>query len=1172
MTRTRIALLAALLVAAGFLAYQRYQQMAEEQAAEAAREASAKILQAMRSQRALAEGQDARLPHIDRAMSRLRGAFPRPASAWQSAEKASYESLLSRGHFDVLVVPFQVQDFGFDRSTRSLMTAELAEAVSAAQKKVADPYLVARTLGDGQRRLNPDDVRALARKLQVGNIVWGYAGYLGKTMRITIQREDPRKPLGALEARHFENLPFSDEDPPIEVYQRLLPELLKAIGIDSPAPAGVESRFDANDIPLSPLRMASEGAEPARDAYAFQLLATLTPSSAERTRERFTEKSMLAILGMSPASPDYRVLKARALMQMGERPAALKALGTPDSDEAKHLFALLNGNLPDVERYSARIKPKMPAFIARLELNGIAVAYGSRTQKGALDEARKLKLPGSIWPFLAARALTDWDMWSQYDNVAIKRLLDHEFPIPGFTAEEMVRGAASLGNVDKLQTAFDLSVLDHVRKFSEGHSAEWCCRPLAARPAESDYLDLLEAIGTDNLIRRARFLVTTQGSPQAALDFLARIESAYRDQPWLTAERARAELALAKQTEGASKTGFQKSAYEHAYDAFYWEQGQTRNAADAWNLLNESGRRDYGFLDNLYASDFPFRPFYPPWEVTDANRQMANEEAALRNSTFDFYPVTLLSWTFEQMDKNWGRVDELLKSIDDRFAGNPQRTLLLAQNSVRKNDMASAQRYYRENIKSQPRYWQAYWDLGKILFEDVDVTKAAQVFMSYPEFRKRSGENAVGLSNQAFDAGSLFYWSGNFAQAMPLYRISAGLQTGSNASLSSEIRLNLARGDYVAALTESLERARRYNSQFAYRDYLGMLHAMGHSTEAWDAFNVLIGQMTDSELWETPLVGHRKAGASESEIAQWVAREPVSKTGYAGMYLLRAGVTDRIPTKELSSSLAAVARPAWKTEGADGYVFGGPVIRGFYRILSAKEGFVPAEALDKMKKTPVKSDLAYFAEAYRSMRLGDFAQAKGIFDEMLALYDLQNADLEYLLPYYAFAATKAGDSQSVPAYLQKFEVPMQRFDYYLTLAVTAGLGGKTSESLKYLELARHRRPFTQSRPLYTEYEFGEICEWLYQATKNPKFRDVAVSWARSVEGFAPWFAWPYAMEARLTPDRNDRARATAMAYYLDRKSERLAKIPKSEIDIAVKQFAGRNPFLKTQRSPKESST
>ena len=206
------------------------------------------------------------------------------------------------------------------------------------------------------------------------------------------------------------------------------------------------------------------------------------------------------------------------------------------------------------------------------------------------------------------------------------------------------------------------------------------------------------------------------------------------------------------------------------------------------------------------------------------------------------------------------------------------------------------------------------------------------------------------------------------------------------------------------------------------------------------------------------------------------------------------------------------------------------------------------------------------------MRLGDFAQAKGIFDGMLALYDLQNADLEYLLPYYAFAATKAGDSQSVPAYLQKFEVPMQRFDYYLTLAVTAGLGGKTSESLKYLELARHRRPFTQSRPLYTEYEFGEICEWLYQATKNPKFRDVAVSWARSVEGFAPWFAWPYAMEARLTPDRNDRARATAMAYYLDRKSERLAKIPKSEIDIAVKQFAGRNPFLKTQRSPKESST
>lgn len=37
MTRTRIALLAALFVAAGYLAYQRYQQMAEAQADEAAR-------------------------------------------------------------------------------------------------------------------------------------------------------------------------------------------------------------------------------------------------------------------------------------------------------------------------------------------------------------------------------------------------------------------------------------------------------------------------------------------------------------------------------------------------------------------------------------------------------------------------------------------------------------------------------------------------------------------------------------------------------------------------------------------------------------------------------------------------------------------------------------------------------------------------------------------------------------------------------------------------------------------------------------------------------------------------------------------------------------------------------------------------------------------------------
>ncbi len=1134
-------------------------------------------LEAIRKRTLELEEEALKHPHQDRIP--VPRDYVKPPSAWQSSEKIFYENLLAEGRFDVLVVPFQVQDYAVDRGTRSLMTAELAVAIGATGKKVPDPYLVARALGDGERRFAQADVSRLANRLGATRVVWGYVGqFRNNKLRLTIQHQETTVEssftrTGPVSVRHFEDLSFSDEDPPIDVFRRLLPDILKTIAIDPPAPALLpESRFDsAIELPLSPLGLVSDRGEPARDAYYLQLLAALTPRRAERTRERLIEKSMLAIFAMSPASPDYRVLKARAYMGLGLRPAALKALGEQDSDEAKHLRAMLNGNLPDVERYSARIKPGVRAFLAKLELNEIASTYKSRTQQNSLDDAAALKLAGHAWPYLAARAFTDWDTWSQHQNSELKILLDREFPIASFTAERIVRGAASLGDLSKAQTAFDLSVLDHVRRYSETQRAIWCCEPVTARLTRLDYLVFLDSLGTDNLLRRAHLIARTQGLPQEAIEFLARIDSVYKDQPQLTVERARAEVQLARRANGAEKDGLFKAAFEHARIAFYWEQGQTRNAAEAWDVMISTNRGLY--FENIYAADRPFHPFYPSWEHGgNMELQGDNERAALVNSTVDFRPVNYLAWAYGEIGKKLDKVDQLLQSIDGRFAGNPNRAPFLAKEAVRKGNFKAAQGYYREDIKSQPRRWQSYAELGRILFEEADTGKAAQVFMSYPEFVNRADENAVALSNHAFDAGSLFYWSGHFDRAMPLYRIAAGLQTGSNASMSSEIRLNLATGDYSAALTKSLERARRYNTAFAYRDYLGMLHTMGRSQEAWDAFGALIVQMPNSELWETPLVGHRIEGATESEIAGWVARDPMRKSGYSGVYLLRAGVTDRTPTPNLATAIVAVERPVWKLEGELGTVreaAGG----GNYLVLNnPRLGVLPIGVFDRTKKIRVKSDLVYFAEAYRAIRARDFARANTLLEEALTLYDTRQHDLGYLLAYYAFAAAKNGNSREVSARLDKFDSIHQRFDYHLARAALAGLAGNTAETLKNLNLARHRRPFTQSRPVYTEYQFAEICEWLYEETRNVKYREVALDWAKSVEGFSPWFAWSYAIEAELSTDKDARRRAIATAYYLDKQSERLAKLPKDEIDAAVKAFADRNIFLTPRAAKKEAST
>lgn len=1142
-----------------------------------------------------------KMPRPDTALhSKLPKAHPRSPSAWRTAEKAFYEEILAKARVDVLVAPFQVQDQGFSREIRSLMTAQLVAAIAdAGGPSVADPYLVARALGDGERQLDLAQVFNLAGKLEAKRVVLVWVGHDPKkamTMRVTLQycdRDDrfrwevcPPRPgvfaIGALipsarmNIRNFDDVAFSDPQTPIEAYQGLLPGMLEFLGLKYAAPARVVSRFESSALPNSPLAMVSSKAEAARDAYYFQLLAALAPESAERVRERLNEKSLLALEQMSPKSPDYRALRARALMNIGLRPAALHALGKPATPEEKHLAALLNGNLPEVQANRSKVAPGIRAVLAALEENAIAAAYGVRSQEKSLAEVEAMKLPGDVWQFLAARAMTDWNDWAQHNNLALKGLLDHEFPIAGFTAEAMARGAAALGD-PRFDARVDLSVHDHVRRQTQAAADKWCCQPLAARPGALDYLDLLEGMGTDNLLRRAKFLAHIQGQPESTVRFLARIDGVYKDHPQFTVVRAQAEFQLADNVGGAQSDTLRRTAYISAFNAWYWEQGQTRAAADAFqDVIGRSVRQDYyGGYDNLYAADYPYRPFYPfsavPWL---AETKVRNARAALENSSFDFSPVDQIikSLGYQQQ---WDQADVILRSLENRFAGHPQRVQLMAESSQRKGDLAAAEKHYRDGIRARPSDEASYQKLGQLLFESAAPEKAAGVFRSYPGLANDSDANPVSLSNYASSAGSLFYWSGQFELAVPFYDIAAKLRTGSDASISSAIRLNLLKGDYAAALTGSLERAQRYQSPYAYRDALGLLHALGRSAEAWDAFNALVGQINHPAVWETALVGHRMRSTSEQELAAWHAREPMRSAGpyhaYAPVALLRTGMTDRTPSAQLPSLLASVERPVWKLDDSEGNVVRPVANESEYFVLGPKAAHdttLTRRHFAGANKTRVKSDFVYFAEAYRSIRLGAFEAARATLEEATTLYDVKNESLGYLLPYYAYAAARARKVAPLEALLDQISGQYRRFDYYLSRGVIAALAGKADESLRDLKLALHRRPFTGRRPVYSEYQYAELCEWLFETTRNPKYRDEALRWARANQAFQPWFAWAYAMEARLTTNKDERGRAIAIAYYLDKGSERLAKLPADEVAAAVMEHGHRNPFRQENGTPK----
>lgn len=1109
-------------------------------------------------------------------------------SAWRESEKSFYADLLAKGRFDILVVPFQVQEYALDRATRSLMTALLASALAEATKaSIPDPYLVARALGDGERRLQVQEAYRLAARLGVKKVIWGYVGHdESRRMRLSFQQWDRQgqeaptveKPVALHELPIIE---FNDEYPPVAIFEGLLARVLRELGFP-PLPTHNVPRAQKVSLALpdSPNGLAVNKSNAVRDAYGLQLLASLTPWHADRARERFVEKSFLATGQIRRDTPEYRVLRARAYMHLGLRPAALTTLDKANGVEERFLREVLNGNLPEALSLASRIPAGIPRVLAELEINAIATEYEVRTQRQSVEAVATLALPGRVWPMLVTRAATDQDIWAQFDNISFKGLLDAELPVAGFTAEDLIRGAAALGDPAQIESQMHLSVLEHHRRLLDAQDTEWCCRPLRPAPTKLDYLDLVEAIGTDNLMRQARFLVRTQANARGALRFLAQIERSYKDHPQYSLARGQAEAEVAESAQGTAKRGLIQSAATNGFNALYWEQCQTPTSAAAFYFVSRLAGAEHFQTGNPYAGDLPYRAFYPNW-AAGGNKGIVgnNSHAKLKSATLEFEPVTELAWLYGRLPEDEALLSDVFKAMEGRFNGHPRRTQLLAKHRLDKGDLAGAEQYYREGIKAHPAEWQARFELGRLLFEQGRTADAASVFKDFPGFTAGSGVHAVTLANHAYDAANLFYWTGYFEHAIPLFQIAANLETGSDSSLASRIRLDLIEGRLHEALAETLNRAQRYNSSFAYRDYFGLLHALGKSEEAWSGFNLLQTQHPAPHIWETVTVGQRIAALTESDVFAWVNRDPIRRAGadqsYAAVHLLRSGTMDRLPSETLAARIREMERPVWLLTSYQGKT-ARPSLDGSRETVlgpSTPDGAVlPIGVFKQSQKSRVQSELASFAEAVRAIHAADYSKAHEVMREAAQRYDMTTENLGFLLPYYAYAAARHGQTADILAYLDKVPRRRQRFDYYLARAMMAGIAGKHAEAERMLRTSLHRRLYTQHRAIIVEYQFGELVDWLHDATGDPRYRAIALDWARKTQQMQPWFAWSYALEAKHASSATDRRIAIAKAHYLDSNSQRLAKLPAAEVSAAVKEQAGRNPFLSRDPREKDKST
>jgi len=1191
--RARIALLALLLVLlAGFVGYPRY---AAYLRAVALKQTHAQVMAHNRAKlRSLQLQEEDRRQNHDLAEGFIPAAYPRPGSDWLERDKQTYRKLLGAGPYEVLVAPLKIGGWGFDRATRAVMTAQLALAIQRASgSTVADPFVVARALGDGVRGYDPQDLYSIADSIGAKGIVSGSVGHdqQGK-LTIRLQSEERTFAVGArnhwgkhIRSGILRDIPFDDQHPVVDVFSAQLPQLLRTLGFAAALPVQVAAApLSLTRLPESPRELLRSQSDPVLSAYTFTLLALLTPAQTERAAEHFAAKLFVTTSELPSTTPEYKALRARSYMLLGYRLAALRALDSPSSIEEREIYATLNGDLPKVRELIERESNPVKRLIAVIDANRIAADYCLACNADPRVDAIALQLPGTIWPYLVNRALNDAEEWAQFDNRKLKLALDHEFPQPGSTLQDIVRGGAALGDVARLATSVSLSVINHVQRYlaDSAGSANLRLSTSVVQPGELDYLQLLGAIGDDNVLRHIAFLNDTQGLPDEALTEARAVESVYQGNPHFALVRAHAEYRAAQRVAGVERDSLLRTAYADAFNAAYWEQAQSRISSDALTLVSQIGRHPYGYFDNFYCNDIPYHPLYMIWGGGgDPATIRANGLAALSNATSQFDAVNALLG-YDWLKRAYPQLPEQLsRLIEGRFAGDPWRAMFLANLQLSQGNADGAAVLLRQTIEKIPSFGPGYLALGKIAIAAGRPEEAAKAFLADPGLRSSSSASSVEIAHRAFEMGSYFYSSGDYALATPLYQIAAAQQSGSAAELDAQMRLQLLSGNLPQAAALALARGQRYGNERAYGDYLSILHAANHSDAAWAAFNTLMGRASTAALWRSALVGHHRHGDAEDVVISWLRRSGFATAGnevsYGANFLGQFSTTDRIPSQRLIDTIVELDRPVWQLETGARAVVRPDADGRLQHILGPLgvteiHGVLPIGTFAASKKHRVRSPLYYFVAGDRAIKLGEFSQAKALFDEAATLYDMSSSGASYLLPYYVLATVRAGgDSANVAQILSRFSPEQQTFDYQLARAALLARTGKPEQILAALRLARYRRTTEDDRPTMTEFTYADMCEELYKATHAGALRAEALDWARASERAEPWQAWSYTLEAVLTSDAQDRKRAIAMGQYLDPQSAHLSTLPKAEIDEAVRQFGPMNAFLPRSHAVGESA-
>ena len=291
------------------------------------------------------------------------------------------------------------------------MVADLAYGIGANGKlKVADPFLVSRALGEGQRAV--DGASTLAQEVGAGTVVSGFVGHDRHhrfTLTIHVQQLG-EVPGGAAAAwkRDWRDIAFTDEETPALVLHRMLPEILEALPLAAAVSlpkAGVAAGKASSQIKVTPRALVADEDKSIPGAVGLGVLAALSPEFSALTRERLFERAYLAALYANDAGPLNPFLGAYALMQLTRRPAALGLLAQQSTPPAIALRALLNGNLAAAQSATGQLTDSVEKLLLQLALRDLEGAYGRKLTTQPAETAQMFSTSRAAWqPYVDLRA------------------------------------------------------------------------------------------------------------------------------------------------------------------------------------------------------------------------------------------------------------------------------------------------------------------------------------------------------------------------------------------------------------------------------------------------------------------------------------------------------------------------------------------------------------------------------------------------------------------------------------------------------------------------------------------------------------------------------------------------------------------------------------------------